>query len=99
MLIIPLRAIPAQRVGVILGGQSCTIVVAQKSTGMFMDLYVDNMLVIGGVICQVANRIVRSAYLGFVGDLAFIDTRAGSDPVDDVSYEGIGTRFFLAYFP
>lgn len=42
------------------------------------------------------NLIVRSAYLGFIGDLAFIDTQGTSDPI----YAGLGTRFQLVYlFP
>lgn len=99
MLVVPLQALAAQQVNVTLGGQACTIQVAQKTTGMFLNLYVNNILVIGGVICEVGNRIVRSAYLGFIGDIGFIDTQAASDPVDLVEYTGIGTRFFLVYIP
>lgn len=87
---------------VTLDGQLCRIHLAQKATGLFLDLYVDDVLIIGGVLCQVANRIVRSAYLGFVGDLAFFDTQPNADPVDaahpdHVHYSGLGGRYFLAY--
>lgn len=93
MLIVPLQPVPAQELSVTLSDQVCQIRVWQKATGMFIDLYVDNALVIGGVLCENLNKIVRSAYLGFSGDLAFIDTQGSSDP----DYAGLGSRFKLAY--
>jgi hypothetical protein len=48
---------------------------------VFLDLFVNDALVIGGVLCLNDVRIVRDAYLGFVGDLSIIDTSgAGEDP-------------------
>ena len=48
---------------------------------VFVDLYVNDTLVIGGVIALNANLIVRDAYLGFLGDIAICDTSgAGGDP-------------------
>ena len=93
MVIIPLQAVPSQAVSVTLGTQISQINVYQKLPGLFIDLFVDNELVIGGVICQNLNRIVRSAYLGFSGDLAFIDNQGDTDPV----FTGLGTRYSLAY--
>ena len=46
-----------------------------------------------GVICQDRNRLVRSAYLGFAGDLMFEDLRGTDDPTAD----GLGSRFQLVY--
>ena len=65
----------------------------QKITGLYMDLYVDNALVIGGVICEDRNRIVRSKYLGFIGDFMFYDNHGKSDP----TYDGLGNRYTLLY--
>lgn len=93
MLIVPLQPLPSQVVSVLLANQPCLIELDQKSTGMFLNLYVNDALIIGGVVCENLNRIVRSAYLGFVGDLAFVDTEGASDPV----YTGLGSRFNLAY--
>lgn len=93
MQIIPLKPLPSQTVSVGLANQNCTLNVYQKSTGLFMDVYVNGALIIGGVICENLNRIVRSAYLGFVGDFSFVDTQGSEDPV----YTGIETRFFLMY--
>lgn len=93
MQIIPLLAVPSQNLEVTLANQTCQIVVYQKSTGLYLDLYVNNSLIIGGVICENLNRIVRSTYLGFVGDLAFIDNEGSADPY----FTGLGGRFSLAY--
>jgi hypothetical protein len=93
MLIIPTQAVPSQVINIQLAGQNCTINVYQKFYGLFLDLYVNNVLIIGGCICQNLNRIVRSLYLGFIGDLAFIDNQGDSDPY----YTGLGTQYSLAY--
>jgi hypothetical protein len=93
MQLIPLQAVPSQTVGVSLDGQACQINVYQLSTGLYVDLYLSNVIVIAGVIAQNINRVVRDAYLGFAGDLVFIDTQGDSDP----DYTGLGGRFVLAY--
>lgn len=93
MLIVPTQPIANQRFNVLLGGQSCTIRLAQRRTGLFLDLYVNNALVLGGVVCRDRDRIVRDAYLGFSGDLTTIDTQGASDP----TYAGLGSRYVLAY--
>lgn len=91
--IVPLNANPNQIVTVGLGNQTCQIAVRQTSKGLFLSLYVNNTLIIGGVICQNLNRIVRDLYLGFAGDLVFYDTQGTSDP----DYTGLGARFLLVY--
>ena len=93
MLIIPLQPAPNQLVNVTLNNQSCTIAVQQNDWGMFLDLAVNAAPIINGVICENANPIVRSAYLGFIGDLAFFDLQGSEDPV----YTGLGSRYVLAY--
>lgn len=93
MLIVPLQATASQSVAIVLANQNCQIDVYQKSTGLFLNLTVGGQLVIAGVLCEDRNRIVRSAYLGFLGDLAFVDGEGRVDP----EYTGLGTRFSLAY--
>ncbi len=95
MIVIPTQATPNQNLQVQLANQPCSISIYQEAYGLFLDLYVNNALVIGGVICENLNRIVRSAYLGFVGDLAFVDTQGTDDPI----YTGLGDRWQLVYIP
>src|SRR5690242_3617832 len=90
---VPLQAVPNQILNVTLGGQPCTLKVYEKFYGLYVDVYVNGALIVGGVIGQNLNRVVRSTYLGFVGDLMFADAQGEEDP----DYAGLGSRFFLLY--
>ena len=93
MMTIPIQAVPSQAFQVQLESQSCGINIYQTAFGLFVDVFVSGALIIGGVIGQNLNRIVRDLYLGFVGDLTFIDNEGALDP----DYTGLGARFSLAY--
>jgi len=93
MQIVPLQPLPSQTLTVNLANQVCQIAVYQKMSGLYMNLSVNNVLIIGGVLCENLNRIVRSLYLGFIGDFCFIDNQGSADP----DFTGLGTRFSLAY--
>jgi hypothetical protein len=84
---------PSQSLTVLLSSQNCQINVYEKSTGVFLDLYVNNAPIMTGVICRDRVLLVREDYLGFVGDLAFYDTQGTSDPTNS----GFGTRYLLVY--
>lgn len=96
MISVPLKPVPNQSTQVVLGGQSCVLHVYQLAYGLFVDVEVNDQLVVAGVICQNLNRVVRSLYLGFSGDLTFWDTAGTDDPQDPV-YTGLGARFVLLY--
>lgn len=93
MQIVPLTANPNQTLTIGLNNQACQIAVYQTPDALFLDLYVNDALIIAGVICQNLNRIVRNLYLGFQGDLAFVDTQGTDDP----NYLGLGSQFQLVY--
>lgn len=93
MLIVPIQAVPSQTLQVVLANQSCVLNIYQQPAALFMDVYVGNDPIILGVICQNLNRIVRSLYLGFIGDFWFADQQGSDDPV----YTGLGSRFVLQY--
>lgn len=90
---LPLSQVASQTLSATLAGQVAGLKIYQLRTGLFMDVYKDGTLVVGGVICQNLNRIVRSAYLGFDGDFVWYDSQGNSDP----TYDGFGERFFLYY--
>lgn len=90
---IPLQAIPSQTLSVILAGQNCQIAVYQKSTGVFLDLSINNAPIVTTVQCRDRVKLVRQEYRGFAGDLTFVDTQGRADPV----YSGMGGRFLLVY--
>jgi len=98
MLIIPLQPVPAQVVNVILGDQATQLTLRQLSTGLYIDVSIATQKIIGMVICQNLNRIIRDAYLGFVGDFMFVDTFGESGkPSQDPDYTGLGSHFQLVY--
>jgi hypothetical protein len=92
-LIIPLSPAPAQTVTTTIGDQRIRLNVRTRAFGLFVDIYVNDVLVLGGILARNLNRLVRSAYLGFIGDLFFFDTQGTSDP----SFDGLGGRFVLIY--
>lgn len=94
MLIVPLQPIPNQTLQAQLNGQPCTISVFQLAYGLFCTVEVGADEIVASEICQNLNRIVRYGYLGFSGDLAFVDTQGRDDPV----YTGLGSRWLLTYF-
>ena len=93
MLVIPVAAKPSQKLSVLLAGQNCQINVYQKTTGLYLDLAINNVPVKSGIVCRDRVRLIRHPYLGFIGDLMFADTQGTSDPSSD----GLGSRFLLVY--
>lgn len=92
-VIVPVAAVASQVLAVTLGAQPCRIDVYQKSTGLYLDLYVADRPVVVGVLCRDRNVVVIDAYRGFTGDLTFYDTQGTSDPF----YTGLGTRYQLVW--
>lgn len=93
MQIVPVIDAYSQTLTATLGGQSCRIDLKTRSTGLYCDLYVNDVLKVGGVVCRNLKLIVINSYLGFIGDLMFSDTQGADDP----SSPGLGTRFLLFY--
>lgn len=62
---------------------------------LFIDIYLNNVLMLGGIICYDRNLIVRNAYFGFIGDFSFIDTAGTEDP----QVSDLGDRWQLCYYP
>ncbi|VWB88141.1 hypothetical protein BLA13014_04079 [Burkholderia aenigmatica] len=93
MQIIRLTAVPSPKLSVMLAGQNCQIAVYQKTTGVYLDLAMNNVPVKSGILCRDRVRLIRYPYLGFVGDLSFFDTQGVTDP----AYAGFGARYQLVY--
>jgi hypothetical protein len=93
MQTIPLEAVPNQSLRTLLGAQDCTIRLRTLTTGLYMDLFVGSLPMKTGVLCCDRTLIVRYPYLGFSGDLAFMDTQGTENP----AYSGLGVRWVLNY--
>jgi uncharacterized protein YjaZ len=88
-----LSAVPAQTVTVSLNDQRVRLNAYQKAFGYFVDIYVNDVLIVGGVLAHHFNRIVRSKYLGVTGDFYMFDTQGRNDP----QWAGVGSRYLLIY--
>ncbi|PVX61231.1 hypothetical protein [Paraburkholderia unamae] len=101
MQIIPIQDVYSQSLTVQIGGQNTQINLYQKlDSNLYCDVYVNNSPIITGVICRNMNLIVRDAYLGFIGDLMFVDQQGTFTPPStgiDPSSPGLGTRFLFCY--
>lgn len=93
MITVSLEAVKEQTVNIALNQQQCSIRLVQRGSAIYMDLSVNNVPLIQGVPCLYANKMVRYSYLGFSGDLVFLDTQGTADP----DYTGLGGRFKLFY--
>ena len=91
MQTVPLQPVPSQSTKVVLGGQNCQILIYQKPQGCFVDINADGVDIVVGIIGRDAVPLVCREYVGFIGNLLFIDTQGGDDP----SYEGLGSRWSL----
>lgn len=94
MLQIPLIVAPSQQLGVSLAGQNVQLAVYQRNTGLYCDVGLNGAVVKTAILCLNGMRLLEdSQYLGFVGDLVFIDTQGGNDP----DWRKFGTRYQMLY--
>ena len=98
MLIVPVQPVPNQTLNIVLNSQPTTIELASTIYGVFMSVYLNGSLVIGGVLALQAVRIIRESYLGFSGDFVWIESQPDiSFGPQNPSYPGLGSRFLLLY--
>jgi hypothetical protein len=93
MQVVPIGDMPSQTFTMMLGGQACRLRIVTRRGWLYLDLYILDVLIVAGARCLNQVRIVRDAYLGFVGDLMFQDTQGSNDPTSP----GLGARFQLVY--
>ena len=75
MLNIPLMQVPSQRLQTQIDGITYALVLTQRTTGMFIDSYVDGVAACLGVVC--IDRAPITA-LGYDGAFVFIDNSGNS---------------------
>lgn len=92
-VIIPIQAQKSAVYRVLLNGQNTKIALYQKGANVFADVFLSGNPLKYMQICINRVLIVRQPYLGFVGDLAFMDMQGNSDP----QWSGLGSRWQLVY--
>ena len=55
--------------------------VYENRNPVFIDVFLNDIAIVAGVLLLNKNRIVRNSYLGFLGDFAIVDTEGNEDPV------------------
>lgn len=90
---IPLQPVPTQATKVVLGGQNVQLLIYQKPQGVFVDINADGVDIVVGIVARDAVPLMCRNYMGFIGNLLFVDTQGNSDP----TYDGLGSRFSLVY--
>lgn len=83
----------SQSFSITLADQACVIRLFQGYAGIYMDLTLNNVPIMQGVLCLNNNKMVKYKYLGFRGDLFFCDQQGNQDP----TYDGLSTRYKLFY--
>ncbi len=85
----------AQSFKVVLGEQACEIEIRERLGRLYMSLVADGVTAWTNYPCFDRQNIKPFRHMPFVGGLYFIDVEGYSDPVAS----GLGTRYFLVYFP
>lgn len=90
---IPLATTASQTLNVVLNQQLIRLDIYQRSTGLYMNVWLDDTMVVAGAICQNLNPVVHADYLGLGGDFVFVDTQGSDDP----TYDGLSGRYVLIF--
>lgn len=90
---IPLQPVPAQRLTCNLSGVGCSFWLRQLSTGLYIDVTVNDQAAIMGAICLNEVDIIRNPISPLPGKLYFVDTQGTDAPY----YDSLGSRFILQY--
>ena len=93
MLTIPLSNGINQTFKVVLDNQLCKINIYENSTGLYLDLYKNAVLIRQSVLCLDRVQMITESYHNFSGRLMFEDTQGTQDP----QLDGLGSRYQLRY--
>ena len=94
MKTIPLAPLPSQNFNINLNNQNCEMTVYTETTGLYLDLVLNNETIATARILLDGARVLQDCqYTAFVGDFIMVDTQGEDDPV----YTGLGTRWQLVY--
>ena len=98
MIDIPLIQNPNQELEIELNDQSCTLIVRQLGSFVYLTLWLDSTLIEENAICMPLQLILQSANAKqFNGNFTFVDTTSDSDHQQNPDYSEFNTRFKLVY--
>lgn len=91
--IIPIDAVPSQSFSVEIEGKECFFEFLTAGLYIYMNMSVNDVRKISGVICLNKNKLNEYDGIGIKGDIHFEDTQGELDPI----YYGLGDRWILVY--
>jgi hypothetical protein len=91
IVLIPLEPVPNQKISIVLNNQTCQISVYERGDYLYLDLYIDGVVVFTGFRC-IYGEVINTYPSVVNGFLAFY-TKDGLDP----KAKDIGTSAFLLY--
>lgn len=95
---IPLAAISAQTLSVVLDGQNCQISLRTIGASLYFYLTVDNVPILKTCVCRNRTRMLLAAgYFKFRGDFVFVDTQPSTGGEQQPDYTGLDSRYVLLY--
>lgn len=90
---IALTNIPSQTVTTTLSGKQARLWVRQLSSGLYVDVWLDETPFLMGALCLTGVPLIRNPASILPGELVFIDTEGNEDP----DYTGLEKRWVLVY--
>ena len=91
--VIPLDNIPSQKFQIELGNKVCQFEFITRGLFLYMNLSVDGIEQINGVICLNNTDLIQYDTINLDGRLYFTDTQGDLDPI----YWGLNDRWLLVY--
>ncbi|QCE34702.1 hypothetical protein FAI40_04680 [Acetobacteraceae bacterium] len=91
--LIPLSPLPNQIFTLQLQNHLLKLHLYQRTYGLFLDLWIDNVLTLAGRLCLNNTFLLQDKAAPLNGDFIFIDSEGSEDP----DYTELGSRFKL-YF-
>lgn len=94
MQTITLQPVANQTASVLVAGQLAGInLYTMSDRNLYIDILLNNVPILTGIICLDKTLIMRDAYLGFIGDFIFVDTQGSNDP----QFSELGARYQFNY--
>lgn len=90
---IPLDTVPSQSISVVLNNQRCIIKIREMLGRQYLSLSSNGTIICQNVLMQNNFPIIKTSYLGFVGDFIVVDLSGDEPPI----YTGWGDRWVLLY--
>lgn len=93
--VIPLDAVPFQRLSVVLDGQNCVLTCRQLGDALYLSLECDQVPIFENELVNRMMEMPAHSTPDFLGRLMMVDTQGREQP----NYAGLGSRFFLLFKP